>query len=104
MGPLSITDVAETVGLIRDMVFLLLAAVALMVVLALYRKVTGVLGSANRIMQDAEDIVSTVSRRVVRPAAAGAGVAFGAGKALSFLFGLARRRRRGGTKNGEQQQ
>ena len=104
MGPLSVTDVAEIVGLIRDIVFLLLVVVALVVVLALFRKVTGVLGSAKRTMQDAEDIVSTISRRVVGPAAAGSGVAFGAGKAISFLLGLTRRRRRrkGGTSNGEQ--
>ena len=103
MSPLSITDVAEIVGLIRDIVFLLLVVVVLVAALALLRKVTGILGSARRTMQDAENIVSTVSRRVVGPAAAGSGVAFGAGKALSFLLGLARRRRRGGTKNGEQQ-
>ena len=102
MGPLTLTDVAEIVGLIRDIAFLLLVVVAILVPLLLYRKINAVLGSARRTVQNAEDIVSTVSNRVVGPAAAGSGLAFGAGKAVSFLLGLTRRRRRGGKDNGEQ--
>ena len=86
-------DTQQIVAIARDIVFLVLVLVVLMVVFALYRKLSGVLNSAKRTMEDTEDIISTVSSRLVGPAAAGSGVAFGAGKLAAFLFGLGRRRK-----------
>ena len=86
-------DAQQTVAFIRDIVFLVLVSVILLVVFALYRKLSGLLGSVKRTIEDTEEIVSTVSSRLIGPAAAGSGVAFGAGKMAAFLFGLGRKRR-----------
>ena len=102
-GPLSIIGVAEWVALVRDITLLLLLLVALFVVLFLYRKASTLLDSTKRAMKNAEDIVSTVSEKVVGPAAAGTGLAFGAGKVMAFLLGVSgrrRKRKRGGSDNG----
>ena len=77
----------------RDIVFLVLLSVSLIVVLVLFLKVLSVLKSAKRTIGAAEEIITTVSENVVGPAAAGSGVAFGAGKAMAFLFGLKKRRK-----------
>ena len=86
-------DIQQIVAVARDIVFLVLVMVVLLMVLVLYRKVAGVLNSARRTLEDTEEIVSTVSTRLVGPAAAGSGVAFGVGKLASFLFGLNRKRK-----------
>ena len=81
--------------MIRDIVLLALLGVTLLAVLFLYFKISSILGSAKRTLKAAEDIVTTVSESVVGPAAAGSGVAFGAGKAMAFLFGLSKRKKGG---------
>ena len=80
--------------------FLLLVGVTILVVLILYRKVATILDSAKRTLKSTEDIVSTVSNRVARPAAVGSGAAFGAGKVVAFLLGLSRRSK-GGKNDGK---
>ncbi|MCH8061374.1 MAG: hypothetical protein IH861_02610 [Chloroflexi bacterium] len=99
MVPSVVEDIAVYVGLARDILLLLLLLVTLMVVFFTYRKVSRVFRSANRIIRDTEEIVSSVSGKIVRPAAAGSGIAFGAGKIAAFLFGL--RRKKGGSDDGE---
>ena len=84
----------------RDAAFLLLVVVTILAVLFLYLKVSAILNSAKRTMKDAEDVVSTVSSKLVRPATVGSGAAFGLGKALAFLFGFRGRRREGGSNDG----
>ena len=84
---------ADWIAMIRDIVLLVLLAVTFLAVLALYFKISSVLGTARRTLKAAEDIVTTVSESVVGPAAAGSGVAFGAGKAMAFLFGLSKRKK-----------
>ena len=99
---MSVADLGEIVGVIRDIAFLLVLVVTLLAVVILFRKGSTVLDSARRTLEDAEDIVSTVAGKVVRPAVASSGIAFGAGKVVSFLLGLSRKRRkRGGRSNGE---
>ena len=100
MTPLSITDVAEIAGLIRDIAFVLLLLLAILVVLMVYRKVSTVLDSARRTMRDAEEIVSTVSHRFAEQASSVSALASGAGKVVAFLLGLSGRRRKGGTNDG----
>ena len=99
MVPSVVESIAVYVGLARDILLLLLLLVTLMVVFFTYRKVSRVFRSANRIIRDTEDIVSSVSGKIVKPAAAGSGIAFGAGKVAAFLFGL--RRKKGGSDDGE---
>jgi hypothetical protein len=88
-------DAQQIIAIARDIVFLVLVLAVLLVVLALYRKVSGVLGSVKRTVEDTEHIISIVSSKIAGPAAAGSGVASGAGKVASFLFGFGRRRGRG---------
>ncbi len=99
MVPSFVEGVAVYVGLVRDILLLLLLIVTLLVVFFTYRKISRVFGSVNRIVRETEEIVSSVSGKIVRPAAAGSGVAFGVGKIAAFLFGL--RRRKGGSNDGE---
>ena len=91
--------VALYVGLARDILLFLLLLVTLVAVLFTYRKVSKVFGSVNRIVKVTEEIVSSVSGKIVKPAAASSGVAFGVGKVAAFLFGL--RKRKGGSDDGE---
>ena len=86
-------DAQQITAVIRDIVFLVLALVVLLVVFALYRSLSSLVSSARRTIEDAEDIISTVSSRLIGPAAAGSGAAFGAGKIAAFLFGLRRNRK-----------
>ena len=86
----------------RDIAFLVLLVLLIVAALVLFLKVSAVLDSAKRSLKNVEDVVSTVSDKVVRPAAAGSRVASGAGKAAAFLLGLARRRRKGDSSDGEQ--
>ena len=93
---MDLTDTAEIIGIVRDVLFILLLAGALVFMLLVWRKVTSVLDSTKRAIKGAEDIFTTVSSKVVGPAAAGSGVAFGAGKIAAFVMGFAKKRRRGG--------
>ena len=99
MVPSVVADIAVYVGLVRDILLLLLLLVLLLVVFFTYRKVSRVFRSANRIIRDTEEIVSSVSGKIVRPAAAGSGIAFGVGKIAAFLFGF--RRKKGESDDGE---
>ena len=91
---MTLTDTAEIIGIVRDVLLILLLTAALMVVLVVWRKVSTVLDSAKRTIKGAEEIVTVVSSKVVGPAAAAAGVAFGAGKLAAFLAGFVRRKGR----------
>ncbi len=100
---MDLTDAAEIIAVIRDIAFIVLLLVMLVVVLVaavLVRKVSAVLNSAKRTAKGVENMMSTVSGSVVKPAAAGSGVAFGAGKILAFILGLGRRKKKQGGSNG----
>ncbi|MXY47304.1 MAG: hypothetical protein F4Y44_10065 [Chloroflexi bacterium] len=87
MVPQILQDIAFYVGFITDLLVLIIILVILFTVVAIYRKVTQALNSAGRILENTEEIVNTVSENIVRPAAAGSGVAFGVGKIFAFLRG-----------------
>ena len=89
-------DVAEWVGLIRDVVLLVVLLAILLTILLLYSKISGVLGSARRTVQGAEDIITTVTNGMTGPAAAGTKAAFRTGKVLAFILGLPGKLRGGG--------
>ena len=76
--------------MIRDIVFLALLVVMTLAVLLIYVKVSKVMNMVRRTLEDIEGVVSTVSEKLVAPAAAGSGLAFGAGKVAAFLFGTRR--------------
>lgn len=81
----------ELVGVIRDVIVIVafLLSIALLVgVFVLYRKLSQLVDSAKRTMESAEQILDAVSTKIVGPAAAGSGVAFGLGKAAAFITGL----------------
>ncbi len=93
-------DAAEIIAVIRDIAFIVLLLVTLVVAVVLVSKVSSVLNSAKRTAKGVEDMMSTVSGSVVKPAAAGSGIAFGAGKILAFIWGLGRRKKKQGGNNG----
>ena len=100
---MDLTDAAEIIAVIRDIAFITLLLVTLVVVvvlMVLVRKVSSVLNSAKRTAKGVEDMMSTVSSSVVKPAAAGSGVAFGAGKIMAFILGLGKRKKKQGGNNG----
>ena len=100
---MNFTDAAEIIAVIRDIAFivlLLMALVAVVVAAVLVRKVSSVVNSAKRTAKSVEDMMSTVSGSVVKPAAAGSGAAFGAGKIVAFILGFARRKKKQGGSNG----
>ncbi len=91
IGPLSLAELADLVGVVRDVIVIVafLLSIALLVGLSfLYRKLSSLVDSAKRTVDGAEQIVEVVSTRIVGPAAAGSGVAFGLGKAAAFISGL----------------
>ncbi len=98
---------ANFVGIVRDLLFILLLIAALLVMLMLfmlYRKVAKLLDSAKGVVTSVEEVTETISSTIAGPAAAGSGVAFGAGKVASFLKGFSSRDKRtgeGGKEDGE---
>ena len=96
---MNLTDVADVIGIIRDITLLLLLLVVLVVVVVLYKKVSSFLAAAKRTVDTAEGVMSAVSS-VVKPAAANSGFTFGVGKLLSFLMQRAKKRRNEGRENG----
>ena len=101
---MGVTEIAQIIALIRDVAFLLLLIVLLLIALfffVLYRKVASLIDSVRRTVKEVEQIATTVSNKIVAPAAAGSGVAFGAGKVVSFITGMSRRKKeRGGNNDG----
>ena len=94
-------EVADIIAITRDIAFLLLFLVVSMAVLLMYRKVSSILDSAKRTIKNTEDVLSTVSSKVVRPATVGSGAAFGVGKLLAFLMGFSKRKGKGGKDDGQ---
>jgi hypothetical protein len=87
-------DAAETVAMIRDIVFLVMLVITTLAVLIISWKVVKVLNRLKSTLDDVESIVSTVSEKLVVPAAAGSGVAFGVGKVAAFLAGARRSKKK----------
>ena len=95
-------DFAESVGLVRDILLIVLLALMTLALLILLWKVSGLLNSVSRTAKNVEDLVEVVSSRIVGPATAGSGVAFGAGKLAAFFMGFSRKRSdKGGKDNGK---
>jgi hypothetical protein len=87
--------------MVRDIVLLVLLVVAILLMLFIFIKVSAVLRIARQTIQDAEEILTTISERVVSPAASRARPAMQAGKIAGFLFRLLRRRSKGEASDGQ---
>ena len=85
-------DVQQIVALARDIAILAFSLGLLLMAFVLYRKLSGLLSSAKQTVDDAEKIVTVISKRIVGPITAGAGVAAGFGKVASFMFGFGKDR------------
>ena len=96
---MNLTDVADVIGIIRDVTLLLLLLVVLVVVVVIYKKVSSFLDAAKRTVDTAESVMSAVSS-AVKPVAANSGFTFGVGKLVSFLVRRARGRQNEGRENG----
>ena len=93
---------AQIIGVIRDVVLIVIFLLAMVVLLALFSKVSAVLDSLKRTVKAVQEVSDALSDKIVGPATAGSGIAYRTGKLAAFFFGLSRRsRRKGGTDNGE---
>ena len=91
----------EIIALIRDIVIISMMLVATIVLLLLGWKGLSILGSVKRAADRVSEVTSTVSEMFAKPAAAGSGMAFGAGKVASFIMGLRKKKgRKGGSNDG----
>lgn len=88
---MSLDTAATIIGMIRDIVFLLLLVVLLVAALVILKKVSAVLNSVKKTSEKVQEVVTTVSEKLVAPAAAGSGVAFGLGKLVAFARGASRK-------------
>ena len=86
-----VTNIATIVGLARDVILLLLLAAALIAVIVIARKVTGLIKAIRNTAEKAQEMLETVSEKVVTPAASNPRAFRVLGSVLGFL---ARRFRR----------
>jgi uncharacterized protein YoxC len=92
------SDVAEVIGVVRDIALIAVLLMAMVVLLVTYRKLSSALESIKRTIKSAEDISDALSTKIVGPATAGSGIASSAGKMAGFLFGLLKKSKSKGGK------
>ena len=95
----TVSDIAIVIALVRDIVFLLLLAVALTLMLVMLFAIKRLLGSVEDTAETVQDAVKKISENLVEPAAADAGTARKVGKAAGFLWGFFGGRRKSSDKN-----
>lgn len=95
----SLNDAATIIGIVRDVLLLLLLAVAFIGAIVIVRKAVSLINTVKRTADRVEQIVDTLSRNVVRPAASNPRLMRTMGRALGFLTGLLTNRRRSGGRN-----
>jgi hypothetical protein len=88
-----INDIATIIGLARDVVLFVLLTVALIVLIVIAKKVIGLLNTAKRTAEKAQELMETVSEKVVTPAASNPKAFRAFGSVLGFLMGFLRRSR-----------
>ena len=79
------------VAILRDAIIVLTFVMFVMLLVgffSLYKKVASVLDSVKKIADSTGEMTEIISDKIVRPAKAGAGFAFGLGKAAAFLRGM----------------
>ena len=95
----TVSDIAIVIALVRDIVFLLLLAVALTLMLIMLVAIKRLLGSVEDTAETVQEAVKKISENLVEPAAADAGTARKVGKAAGFLWGFFGGRRKKSDKN-----
>ena len=88
---MSLADIADVIGIVRDFLLIFALLAAILILLVLYKKLASLLDSAGRAMRNAEEVATSISSRIVRPATAGSGMASGIGKLVAFITGFSRR-------------
>ncbi len=88
-------------GIVRDFLLIVLFLIAIVALIAMYAKLSAVLESVKRTAANADKIMETVSDKIIEPAAAGSGVAYGLGKMTAFLSGRRSKKSKGGQTDGE---
>ena len=83
-------SVTEIIVFVRDLLLIGVLLISGVVVLLLYRNIKGLLNSLSRNVESVEEITSTISDRIVAPAAAGSGLVFFIGKMVSVVQGILR--------------
>jgi hypothetical protein len=79
-------SVAETIAMVRDLAFLAVLLSVTAIFLALYLKVSPLIGSAKRVARNTEDAVSSLSGRFTARAGGLQDLASSAGTASSLLL------------------
>ena len=95
----TVSDIAIVIALVRDIVFLLLLAVALTLTLIALFAIRRLLNSVEDTAETVQEAVKKVSENLVEPAAADAGTARKVGRAAGFLWGFFGERRKKSDKN-----
>lgn len=95
----TVSDIAIVIALVRDIVFLLLLAVALTLMLVTLFAIKRLLNSVEDTAETVQEAVKKISENLVEPAAADAGTARKVGKAAGFLWGFFGGRRKSSDKN-----
>ena len=85
---MTVQDIQFYLAMARDGALLLLLLLVIVTGLILYRKISAVLDSARRSINDVEQIVSAVSKKLVKPATTASGLASGVSKIATFLATL----------------
>lgn len=83
----------EIIGLIKDIVLISFCMVATLIMLLVFRKVTYVISSVNRIIENLEKATSGLSEKIITSAKVGSAAAFTVGKFVSFFGKLQARKK-----------
>jgi len=78
--------------MIRDITIISVMLVTTIILLIVGGTVMSILGSVKRATEKVSEVTSTVSEVITKPAAAGSGVAFGAGKVAAFISGFKKKK------------
>ena len=88
-----IEQIAIVVGLVRDILLLVLLAVALIALVVVFSKISQLLNTVKDTAESVQEAVNTISEKVVEPTASNAGVMRGIGGFFGFILGMGRRRK-----------
>ena len=83
-------EISGLVTILRDAIIVLtfvMFVIMLVGFFSLYKKIVNVLDSVKHIADNTAEVTEVISDKIVRPAKAGAGFAFGLGKAAAFIMG-----------------
>ena len=78
----------EIIAVVRDISIISVMLVVMLVVMLLYWKVSSLLKSAKRTIDNLLQVTTTVSDGLIKPVVSGSGVAAGVGRVFGFVSGL----------------